>query len=81
MRDEARHSRQDSRKFWEEVLQELTNLADRAESSPRSLETTIAMTLDRQSTEMNQLKNDLQFTHSQYADEVVAKLKAMVGFI
>ena len=61
------------------MLQELTDLASRVDKSPRSLETTIAMTLNRHSAEVNQLKHDLQFAHSQHTGEVVAQLKSMVS--
>ena len=78
---EAHDSRQEARNFREKALTELTALADRVRGSPNSLERTIAITLDRHSAKMTQLKHDLQFAHSQYTGEVVAKLEAIVGVV
>ena len=77
--DETHDLRQDARGFQEKVLQELTNLANRSYSSSSSLEMTIARALDRHSAKMNQLQRDLQRTHSQETDGVIAKLEAIVG--
>ena len=79
VRQEAHDSRQEAQHFREKALTELTKLADRADSSPNSLERTIAITLDRHSAKMTQLKHDLQLAHSKYTGEVVAKLEAIVG--
>ena len=81
MYDEARDSRQEARDFREKALLELTKVADRADSSPGSLERTIATTLTHHSAGMNQLTHDLQLAHSQNTGEVVAKLEALVGII
>ena len=81
VRQEAHDSRQEARHFREKTLTELTKLADRANSSPNSLERTIAITLDRHSTKMTQLKHDMQLAHSQHTGEVVAKLEAIVGVV
>lgn len=81
MHDEAHDSSLDALKFREEVLQKLTKLANRVDSSPSSLERTIAMNLDRHSAEVNQLKYDLHIAHSQHTAEMIAKLKAIVGII
>ena len=78
---EAHDSRQEARHFREKVLTELTNLADRVDSSPKSLERTIAITLERHSTKMTQFKHDLHFTHSGNTDESVARLEAIVGVV
>lgn len=81
MHDETHESRRDVREFREQVLQELGNLTNSVDSSSSGLETNIALALNRHSAEMNQLKHDLQFAHSQYAGKVVEKLEAVVGII
>lgn len=63
------------------MLQELTNLTNRADNSANSLETVIARALSSHSTEMNQLQRDLKFTQSQHTGDVVAKLDAIVCII
>ena len=79
--DEARGSRHDTQIFQDKVLQVLTNLASSVDNSPRSLETGIAMTLDRHLAGFNQLKQEMYCAHSQPSGEVLAKLDAMVGII
>ena len=70
--------RQDAQDFRQKVFQELTNLANRADSSPKSLETAIVQRLNSHSAEMNGLKRDLQLAQSQYTDGMFAKLEAIV---
>ena len=60
------------------MLEDLTGLVGHVETSSNSLEATIATTLGRQSTGMNQLKHDLQSAHSQHTTELAAKFEAMV---
>ena len=79
--DEAHDSRQDALDCREKDLYGLTNLADRVDSSPSSLEMIIATTSDRHSARMNQSKHDFQFAHPQHNDEVVVKFQALIGII
>ena len=81
MDHEAYNSRQSTRDFRDTVLQELTKLANHVNTSPRSLETAISMTLDHHNARMDQMKRDLHFAHSQDTGEVVAKLEAIVGIV
>ena len=77
--DEAQDSRRDFRDFRERALQGLTNLANQRENSPRSLETTIRMALDRYSAGINELREDLRSNHSQQTSHVNAKMEALVS--
>ena len=78
---EAHDSRQEARQFRDKALMELTKMADRVDSSPKSLERSIATSLNRHGAEMSQLKYDLQYAHSQDTNKVVAKLETIVGVI
>lgn len=79
--DETHDLRQDARNFQENMLQELTNLTNRAESSANSLEMVITRAISSYSAEMNQLQRDLQFSQSQDTGDVAAKLEAIVGIV
>ena len=79
--EEAHDSRQEARNFRGKVLTELTKLADRVDSSSGSLERSITTSLNRHGARISQLKNDLQYAHSQDTNQVVAKLKALVGVV
>ena len=78
---ETHDSREEARIFRNKALTELTKLVDRVDSSPNSLERIIAITLDRHSAKMTQLKHDLHFAHSENTGEVVARLEAIVGVL
>lgn len=51
------------------------------ESSSGSLERTMVVTLDRHSTVMKELINNMHSDHSQATAEVAAKLEALVGVL
>lgn len=51
------------------------------ESSSGSLERTMVVTLDRHSTGMKELINNMHSAHSQATAEVAAKLEALVGVL
>lgn len=76
---EAEETRQDAQFFRDKVLEDLTDLVDRVDSSSNSLENTIAMTFSRQSDGMNRLSHELRFAHAQDTGKLFAKLEAMVG--
>ena len=81
MHDELHSSRreiQDSRKG---LLQEMTDLANQANRSSRSLDSAITITLDSYGAEMNKLRHDLEVSQLQHTGEVIAKLETMVGNI
>ena len=77
--EEAHDSRQEARNFRGKVLTELTKLADRVDSSSGSLERSITISLNRHGARISQLKNNLQYAHSQDTNQVVAKLEALVS--
>ena len=79
--DEARDSRQDARDFRARALHQLTDPANRVESSPNRLEATMTVTLGHHSAEMTRLKHDLHFFHSQQTSEILAKLEMNEGVV
>ena len=81
MHNELHSSRREAQEYRKGVLQEMTDLANRANRSSRSPDTAITITLDSYSAEMNKLRHDLEVSQSQHAGEVIAKLEAMVGNI
>ena len=81
IRDEARDSRQQAREFREKALLELTKVADGVNNSPGSLERTMVVTLNRHSTEMTELINNIHSAQSQTTAEMAAKLETLVGIL
>ena len=81
VREEAHDFRQEARNFRQKALTELTKLADRVDSSPGSLERSIVTTLNRHGAGMGQLRNELQYAHSQDTNQIFAKLEAIVGVV
>lgn len=56
-------------------------MAAGVKSSPGSLERTMVETLNRHSTGMNELINNMHSAHSHTTAEVAAKLEALVGIL
>lgn len=79
--DEARDSRQQACEFREKALLELKKVADGVKSPPGSFERTMVETLNRHSTGMNELINNMHSAHSHTTTEVAAKLEALVGIL
>ena len=77
--DETRVARIEARNFQEKILEELTKIAKRVDSSPISLESTLAIALENDSVEMDQVKSDLQLAHSQKASALFARSEAIVS--
>ena len=79
--DELHSSRREAQDSRKGVLQEMTDLANRANHSSRSLDTAITITLDSYGAKMDKLRHDLEVSQSQHTGELIAKLEAMVGNI